>query len=162
MYKKNLDNKGFAISGMLYTLFALFLIIMFSILAMSNFKRNILIKTTKNLEESYTLIPVENINEAFKNGEVESRVIDVSGKYIFKTKIQGMEKKCSAYLKKGTKIPENISLESTSDNFSLIPNDCNEYYSTIIIDDNPTEILDEENMILTEVYIFKKNEKESG
>lgn len=156
MRKDFLNNKGFAISGMLYTLFALFLIIMFSILAMSNFKRNVLIKTTENLRESYTLKEV-SIDRVFKNDE--TRVINISGKYIFETRILGVDKICTAYLKKGVKIPENITSGSYYENFSLIPEDCNEYNSTIFLDD--TETVEVNKMVLKSVYVFKKNEKES-
>ena len=149
-----LNNKGLAISGMLYTLFALFLIIMFSILAMSNFKRNVLMKTTKNLEESYTLKKITDANNYI---DITTSTTKITGKYVFKTKIAGMDKTCIAYLKRGTSIPNNINAA----NFSLIPEDCNDYNSTIKIN-NQTEEPTENNMILTEVYVFRKNEKESG
>ena len=155
--KSFLNNKGFAISGMLYTLFALFLIIMFSILAMSNFKRNILIKTTENLEESYTL---KEITDVDKYIDVATLTTRITGKYVFKAKIAGMDKTCSAYLKKGVKIPEFISLESHDENFRLIPEDCNEYNFTISL--NKNEAVETNKMVLKNVYVFKKNEKESG
>lgn len=153
MEKSFLDNKGFAISGMLYTLFALFLIIMFSILAMSNFKRNILIKTTENLEESYTLEEITDISECIDDKKSTTKI---TGKYVFITNIAGMDKTCSAYLKKETVIPNNIE----DANFSLIPEDCNGYKSSISLKGN--EAVETNKMVLKNVYVFKKSEKESG
>lgn len=156
MEKSFLDNKGFAISGMLYTLFALFLIIMFSILAMSNFKRNILIKTTENLEESYTLVKVEGIENY-----LDESMTKITGKYVFKTKTStGADKICTAYLKKGTVIPTEIPNNIEDANFSLIPKDCNDYNSTIYL--NRDETIETNKMVLKNVYVFKKSEKESG
>lgn len=156
MNKSFLNNKGFAISGMLYTLFALFLIIMFSILAMSNFKRNVLIKTTENLEESYTLTKVEGI-ENYLDGSTTK----ITGKYVFKTKTStGADKICTAYLKKGTTIPDSITPDETYENFSLIPEDCNNSNYTISLNSTDEENINK--MVLTDVYVFKKNEKGSG
>ena len=51
-----MNNKGFAITGILYTLFILFTMILLSVLATMSAKRTSLEKTIIGLENSYKLI----------------------------------------------------------------------------------------------------------
>ena len=71
---KKIGNDGFAITGILYTLFALFLMVLFSVLAGLSSRKNMLEKTTSALNESYvgkeiaTYIYENNITlEEYKN-----------------------------------------------------------------------------------------------
>ena len=50
---KNLDNKGFAITGILYTLMVLFLLVLLSVLNGLSSRKTMLEKSTEVLEESY-------------------------------------------------------------------------------------------------------------
>lgn len=52
MRKVKLNNKGFAITGILYTVFILFLMILLSVLGGLNAKRKLLEKNIENLKES--------------------------------------------------------------------------------------------------------------
>ncbi len=81
MKKRKLDNKGFAITGILYTLFVLFLLIMMSVLAGLNSRKNSLEKSVMSLEESFS-------GNNAKSSEYityvsENQIAPVTGKYVF-------------------------------------------------------------------------------
>ncbi len=78
---KRLDNKGFAITGILYTLLILFLMILLSVFGGLRAKKNMLEKSTEFLEQSF-------LGDASKSDQyiasvIENRVAPVSGKYVF-------------------------------------------------------------------------------
>lgn len=125
----NLNNKGFAISGILYTLFIMFLLISISILAGLSNQKNMLEQSITNEENSFTGKKIENIEE-IKN---QKNAI-VKGKYIYILTYNGNTQKCYAYLKKGTDI--------YSSDIEFVPSICNEY--------------DSDNLELSEVYSFEK------
>ena len=50
-----MNNKGFAITGILYTLFTLFVMILLSVLATISYKKTVLEKTITKLEDDYEL-----------------------------------------------------------------------------------------------------------
>ena len=65
-----MNNKGFAITGILYTLFILFIMILFSILSSLSYKKGILEKTVLGIEDDYeTEIFPGNINNTYKEAE---------------------------------------------------------------------------------------------
>lgn len=122
-----LNNKGFAITGILYTLFILFLLILVSILGGLSSKKNMLEQSIISQENSFIGTKIESTETAIKDN-----ITTVTGKYIFS--INGVEKiKCTAYLKSGI----NIKKEK----ITYIPENCNEY---------------EQTMTLEEVYSFEK------
>lgn len=122
-----LNNKGFAITGILYTLFILFLLILVSILGGLSSKKNMLEQSIISQENSFIGTKIEPAEKALKDN-----ITIVTGKYVFS--ISGVENtKCTAYLKRGI----NIKKEK----ITYIPGNCNEY---------------EQTMILEEVYSFEK------
>ena len=128
----NLDNRGFAIMGILYTLFILFLLILLSILSGLSSKKNLLERMTSSYEERYlgTKLSESDVANAKANN-----IAPVDGKYVFL--IEGTTVQCSAYLKKNTSF--------SSSNITYVPNDCNTKLS-----DYGTK------MRLQEIYRFEK------
>lgn len=125
-----LNNKGFAITGILYTLFILFLLILVSVLGGLSLKKNMLEQSISSLEDSYlgTLYDEydkDNITKAPVDGRYQFTFEESDGKIIT----------CYSYLKKGTDL--------TSDTITYIPNDCNIYD-------------DKKNLKLTEIISFEK------
>lgn len=80
---KKLDNKGFAITGILYTLFILFILLMFSILNGLQTKKQMLERSTVKLEESFKLKDVTNdSNIGIEKALTEGKAL-TTGKYSF-------------------------------------------------------------------------------
>lgn len=145
-----MNNKGFAITGILYTLFILFTAILIAILSALSYKKGILEKTITKLENSYEL---DNVNLIDDCCDRVNNTVNHSGKYIFNLTyiIDGTSytTKCSAYLKEKDTIPRIID---PSNNFTLTPNDCNKYALEIYLEPQTDPI---NKLILTEVYKFK-------
>ena len=135
-----IGNKGFAITGILYTLFVLFLIILFSILGTMSYKSAMLEKTVLGLAEDLSLKKVDDISKGITN----NKTANFDGKYVFERKLLGNSLKCSTYLKKGA--------ELSKDNLTFIPNDCNKGEYEISLDDSVTAT--DEVMVLKEVYKY--------
>lgn len=131
-----LNNKGFAITGILYTLFILFLLILVSLLGGLKSKQNLLMNSVDSFENKYQLSPVCNTKDTCNNNSVvSSGIIKYSGKYIFRSIDSAIaDQTCTAYLKKGTNI--------INDNITFFPAMCNDY--------------DKEQYELIKVYKFKK------
>lgn len=112
-----MNNKGFAITGIIYTLFILFLMILLSVLSgLSTFQR-LMINSTETLESSFNgkRISLTEL-ETIKN----SGIAPYYGKYIFTVTGPSNELfECSTYLTKGTNL--------TSETITLSPTDCNDY-----------------------------------
>lgn len=155
-----MNNKGFAITSILYTLFVLFSMILLSVLSALSYKRGVLEKTIIKLEEKYDLEEIELANSYTKTAPQTDVIANINGKYIFKLKytIEGEEyiQNCSIYLKKGDIIPSNndpsLGDLNPAKNFTLIPNDCNNYTYSISVEDTS---LVENKLFLTEVYKYK-------
>ena len=150
-----MGNKGFAITGILYTLFVMFVMILMSILATISYKKGILEKTVLKLEDSFATSSVgtdlSNTYEKDASG-VAKATIDARYEFYTKTNINGKEHElfCYAYLKKGETIPKN-NIDPTNPNFILIPGDCNEHSLEIILETStPTY----DKFVLTNVYKF--------
>ncbi len=114
-----MNNKGFAITGILYTLLILFLTVMVSVLAGLRSKKNMLEQSIIPLEDSFkgTKLSTNQVQQA-KN----SKVAPVDGKYEFLvTFLDSDTRTCYAYLTKNTKIDDNIIFTRK---------ECNEYSST--------------------------------
>lgn len=100
-----LNNKGFAITGILYTLLVLFMLTLISILAGLNTRKRIMDKSVETLENKYKYYNCGNT--ATSNDAPET------GKYIYKSS----NLTCYAYLSKGTTTnPNNIQYTTTECN----------------------------------------------
>ena len=113
-----LNNKGFAITGILYTLFILFLLILVSVLGGLSAKKNLLEQSIISQEDIFLGKKIPLTEAVVEKENPEDNTIDkitlVSGKYIFQVNGSG---KCVAYLKKGINL--------TKDKITYIPNDYN-------------------------------------
>ena len=130
-----LNNKGFAITGILYTLLVLFLLILVFILAGLSSKRTLLMKTLNTFEEKYAgneKIICETEESGKCGRAVKNYQTLVAGKYIFKSSDGTIT--CSAYLKEG------VNIQNTSE-ITYTTKDCGEYNL---------------NHKLVEVYIFER------
>lgn len=103
-----MNNKGFAITGILYTIFILFIMVLLSILAGLSSRRSLLEKSMMSLEDDY------KITDANMNN-ITGTTAPFTGKYIYKRNNNDTE--CTTYLKKG------VSLASNSVTF--IESNCN-------------------------------------
>lgn len=106
-----LNNKGFAITGILYTLFILFIMILLSILSGLSTKKNIMEKSVETLANDYTW-------ECEK--ETTSTTAPETGKYEF----ANGSLLCYTYLKSGTDLSNASSLTFTT-------TDCNNKKTTL-------------------------------
>lgn len=149
-----MNNKGFAITGILYTIFVLFLAILLSVLSTISYKKGVLEKTIVGLEDSFGLEEVTNISDTYK--EVDGEYIALlDAKYMFKTMISSnLDKTCVIYMKKGEVIPTAINGEDVNPNFTLIPNDCNKYSYTIKFSGD----ISSEQLTLFKVFEFKESD----
>lgn len=143
-----MNNKGFAITGILYTLFVLFTMILLSILAAISYKRSILEQSIIGLEDSFKMEKVETIDSNVINS---NRMALLDGKYEFTLNTGGASGtiSCVTYLKKGEIIPEKAS---SSNDILFIPNDCNNYNFPISLNTSDTGT---GKLILKNVYKLK-------
>lgn len=128
-----MNNKGFAITGIIYTLFILFLIILLTVLSGLSTFQKLMINSTETLESSFLAkkIDTNELEEIKQSGIAKYR-----GKYIFEfTQEENEELKfeCSTYLDKGADLK--------NENIIFSPKDCNDY---------------DINMVLVGVYSFEK------
>ena len=110
-----LNNKGFAITGILYTLLVLFLMTLISVLAELNIRKKIMEKSIETLEDKYEFISCGHTTEEKEAPE--------TGKYIFKRSSPNIT--CYAYIAKGT------TLKSTDIQYTT--SDCNNDNSGLIL-----------------------------
>lgn len=125
-----MNNKGFAITGIIYTLFILFLMILLTVLTGLSSYQRLMINSTRSLENSYKGEEIvddpSTNNDKFDNIKNNGKA-DYLGKYVFKLD-NGIE--CSAYLKKDTDFSgyDNKIAKNFSQNIAeLSPYDCNDY-----------------------------------
>ena len=164
-----MNNKGFAITGILYTLFILFIMILFSILSSLSYKKGILEKTVLGIEDDYeTEIFPGNINNTYiitTNSGLETAVSKINGKFEFtptttSTSITANKSKCYVYFKKGEIIYQKSQTDITANGFTptfkMIPADCNRTYIDIYLSEsNYNSAQGLNKIILTNVYQFK-------
>ena len=124
-----MNNKGFAITGILYTLLILFLLIFASFLGELRTRNRFLEKSIESFEDSYIGIK--------KNDGIENDLAKYTGKYEFKDTANGTT--CYSYLKKGT-IINTKELKYTTET-------C-----------NSTSETDKSNFIFSTVYVFEGSE----
>ena len=100
-----LNNKGFAITGIFYTLLVLFMLTLISILAGLNTRKRIMDKSVETLEDKYEFTSCGHTTTALEAPE--------TGKYIYRSS----NLTCYAYLSKGTTTnPNNIQYTTTKCN----------------------------------------------
>lgn len=124
-----MNNKGFAITGIIYTLFLLFLTILLSVLSVLNRYQTLMVNSTKDIEVSYEGIYI-NKNNLIKDLEIT----EDKGKYIFDVELTDgtIINNCYSYLDKGI----NLNI----DNINMSPSKCNNNIK---------------NKKLTSIYIFE-------
>lgn len=113
-----MNNKGFAITGIIYTLFVLFLMILLSVLSGLTSYQRLMINSTKTLEPSFEGTKITNISDVVDNNGVTK----YSGKYVFKNG----NTMCTAYLETGTKLQNaTISFVEGTCSFSVSKDNIN-------------------------------------
>lgn len=114
-----LNNKGFAITGILYTLLVIFLISLISLLSELNTRKKIMEKSVETMEDKYEFIRCGN--------KTTSQEAPETGKYIF-LKNSASEERCYTYIPKGASINPNklqyttasCNEETDKENFTLL------------------------------------------
>ena len=121
-----MNNRGFAITGILYTLFIMFLLILVSVLSGLSSRRNILQKSLLSLEESFSGTALTPDNDKIEKAN-ESHIAPIDGKYEFEIILETGEKlnNCVSYLKEGTGF--SINAETSKSAITFVPKDCNQY-----------------------------------
>ena len=127
-----MNNKGFAITGIIYTLLILFLMILLTVITGLNSFQKLIINSTESFETTFKGNKLEKTQIVTIN---TTKVAPYTGKYIFKiTNSTGTTlENCIAYLTKRTTIDINT--------ITLSPIECNQNVS---------------NIELTAVYSFEK------
>ena len=121
-----MNNKGFAITGILYTIFILFIMTMLAILSGLNTRMKLLEKSVISFQEDYELTEVTDSTDINTMNQQRTALYD--GKYVFNTT---SSQPCTAYLKKSTSF----------DSITFIEKDCTN---------------DKQNIALKKAYKFKK------
>ncbi len=129
---RRLDNRGFAITGILYTLFTLFILILFSILSGLQVKKQMLEKNTEKLEESYKGKDVTGDNKIGILKAQNAQKALVKGKYVFQLSNDSKSIQCYTYLNEGDPL--------TLNDIIFVPSDCNDYKDDINIKFNLSNI----------------------
>ncbi len=93
-----MNNKGFAITGILYTIFILFIMILLSILSGLNTRKNILEKSIMSFSDDYKITDASDNTDKL---EENVTVAPFSGKYVYRNN-EGNE--CVTYLKEGSQL----------------------------------------------------------
>ncbi|MGN1342392.1 MAG: hypothetical protein ACI4VL_04105 [Bacilli bacterium] len=109
-----LNNKGFAITSVLYGLLILFVVMTSSYLTVLSAKKNRLDNITKEIEDSYNFNNTESTTIAFPYTAL------YTGKYVFSNN-------CYTYLAKGNVIESADDIKFTDDNCS-VTNEVTIYY----------------------------------
>ena len=94
-----MNNKGFAIIGILYTILILFLMIMLSVLAGLNTRKNFMEKSISSFQDDYL---GSNVDGGYVSSANSSKTAPVTGKYVFSNNSSDNSLECYAYLKAGT------------------------------------------------------------
>lgn len=93
-----MNNKGFAIIGILYTILILFLMIMLSVLAGLNTRKNFMEKSISSFQDDYL---GDAKNSSYVLSANSSKTAPVTGKYVFSNNSSDNSLECYAYLKAG-------------------------------------------------------------
>ncbi len=142
---KKLNNKGFAIAGILYSLLIMFLTILVFILSGLRTNKAMLERSTVTLNEIYK--GDDSKSESLVNEAITNKMAPVDGKYIFSLKSGGKEVECISYLKKNNNINHNMT---------FLPNDCNLYSYSFTFEEKNSENI----MELKKIYSFEGEDYE--
>ena len=117
-----MNNKGFAIIGILYTILILFLMIMLSVLAGLNTRKNFMEKSISSFQDDYL---GSNAGQSYVSSANNDKKAPVTGKYVFSDNNSSDGSYCYAYLKAGASFQNKTLLcdNATSnwgDNFSVV------------------------------------------
>ena len=93
-----MNNKGFAIIGILYTILILFLMIMLSVLAGLNTRKNFMEKSISSFQDDYL---GDEISQSYVLSANTYKKAPVTGKYVFSNNSSDNSLECYAYLKAG-------------------------------------------------------------
>ena len=99
-----MNNKGFAITGILYTIFILFIMVLLSILAGLNTRKDLLEKSIMSFEDDYKILEENKVVDI--GGYTNTNTALVTGKYVFHFNLNS-NIKCTKYLKKGDSLVES-------------------------------------------------------
>ena len=110
-----MNNKGFAITGILYTIFILFIMVLLSILAGLNTRKDLLEKSIMSFEDDYKASVENEIDDI--SGYTDTAL--VTGKYVFHFNL-GSNIKCTKYLKKGDSLDSGTYIESGCEGQDLL------------------------------------------
>lgn len=114
-----LNNKGFAITGILYTLFVLFILVLFSVLSGMSSRKRMLESSTVKIEESF--LGDDSLSSELVNAANSNSIAPVTGKYVYELVDKNGEKvECFSYIKKYTELRDINSIVFTT-------NSCNDY-----------------------------------
>ena len=114
-----MNNKGFAITGIIYTLLILFLMILLAVLSLMRSYNRLMINSTSSFETSFKGEEITDITTIKETG-----ITPYMGKYIFNvTDNDNNIIECSSYLDKGINI--------YNDDITLSPSICNTYINSI-------------------------------
>ncbi len=119
-----MNNKGFAIIGILYTILILFLMIMLSVLAGLNTRKNFMEKSISSFQDDYL---GSNVNDGYVSSANSSKTAPVTGKYVFSNNSSDNSSECYAYLKAGDNFNSKTLLCDNT------PQEFNEFFSVIEI-----------------------------
>ncbi len=136
---RKINNKGFAITGILYALLVMFLSVLVFVLSNLKSNRAMLERSIVTLEGTYqgTEKDISLVQQAEK-----TKIAPVTGKYIFNLKSTDKEVTCVSYLKKYSRIDHSIT---------FIPNDCNIYNYSFSYENSQSESI----ITLTKIYSFE-------
>lgn len=117
-----MNNKGFAIIGILYTILILFLMIMLSVLAGLNTRKNFMEKSISSFQDDYL---GSNVVEGYVSSANMYKKAPVTGKYVFSNNSSDNSLECYAYLKAGDNFNSKTLLcgnkkQIWDDSFSVI------------------------------------------
>ena len=116
-----LNNRGFAISAILYTLLILFTLTLMSLIGGLNSRNKILEKSIESIEKKYNW---DCIDETKDSNIPYLLTTEKRGKYIFKgTNEEGNEIKCITYLNKDENLtPEKLIYTTSTCNLESVKN----------------------------------------
>ena len=114
-----LNNKGFAISAILYTLLILFTLTLISLIAGLNSRNKMLEKSIESIEKKYNW---DCIDETKDSNLPYLPTTEKRGKYIFKgTNKEGNKIKCTSYVNKEVNLnPEKLIYTTSTCNLDTV------------------------------------------
>ena len=98
-----MNNKGFAITGIIYTLFIIFLMVLLSVLSGLKSYQRLMSNSISGLENSFEGVKLED--SSYEDNAIDGNgFVNYSGKYVF----ESGSNICTTYLNKGMNINSTI------------------------------------------------------